>query len=1123
MNKAFSLNKVLRKALSKFDKTTLRRGEKYYKESRIQDVSITEEDDHVLYNAKAYGSGRIPYDVDFFLFDDNAFEAICDCPMGEHCKHIAALMLELLAEDIENDQLAAKKNSSGVARIIPLITQENTRSVQSLLEKIAMDAQQPTTYFPVAQQKSAANHTLLYMIKTQRRAGTYIQDEITLSLARKLKAGGFGQPQTFRFHSEVDARCLTPEDLPIIAFFKLIDQRREASKTEYAETILEKIVASGRCYYQTVTAKPLQLGESKTLEYTWTSDKNGQQQLQLHVDHQDHQPVELFFMMNPWYIQTSTQKIGRLQTAVSPAILKSLYCMPPLNIIQAGQIAKVIKKKQSDWQLPVPLTQNQAQELTQEKPVYCLYLSAESLSRNEFYRREQEPIECTLGKLYFRYGTFQVSWDEPEKILYRKKDEKLFAVHRHQTAEQAAVNMLTAHQLSTVNVYSDLAIYRSVQPFLNYFLIEDPMNFSMTVLPELRQQGFQVEFSENYPFNIVANEETEWYSQIVEEDRSDWFNLELGVFINGEKLNLLPILQNIMAEFTEHPQRLQEFTDNPQAMFHVRLLDKRLLPVPFSRIKHIMDILLELQEGALTENQQLQLSNTQLMCLAELEKAFAANELRWLGGERLRGLAERLRNFQGIQKINAPQLFHGTLRDYQQEGLNWLQFLREYELAGILADEMGLGKTVQMLAHIAVEKTQGRLTAPCLVIAPTSLMYNWHSEAQQFTPDLKVLISQGKQRKETFDAIQAYDVILTTYPLLFRDRETLLAHDYHLLILDEAQMVKNNKTQASAIVQQIKAKHRLCMTGTPLENHLGELWSLFHFLMPGLLGNERAFKRFYRTPIEKHQNKERFAQLRTRTAPFLLRRTKTMVATELPPKTEIIHHVELEDAQRDLYETVRLQMQQKVAAAVEKNGLNRSHITILDALLKLRQICCDPALLKIKHIKTRTYPSAKLDSLLELMDKLRDDGRRILLFSQFTEMLALIEKAVQKRGIPYVKLTGSTVDRHTPIKTFQAEKVPLFLISLKAGGVGLNLTAADTVIHYDPWWNPAVEQQATDRTHRLGQTKNVFVYKFIAVGTVEEKIIALQQRKKVLLDGIFSDQNQQSSNLTLADLKYLFA
>jgi SNF2 family DNA or RNA helicase len=349
----------------------------------------------------------------------------------------------------------------------------------------------------------------------------------------------------------------------------------------------------------------------------------------------------------------------------------------------------------------------------------------------------------------------------------------------------------------------------------------------------------------------------------------------------------------------------------------------------------------------------------------------------------------------------------------------------------------------------------------------------------------------------------ACDVVIAPYSLLQRDRARWLEAQWHLVVLDEAQNIKNASTHAAQVVSALQTRHRLCLSGTPMENHLGEIWSLFHFLMPGFLGSQKRFTELFRTPIEKQGDPERLAQLRARITPFMLRRTKALVADELPPKVETVMRVELSGKQADLYETIRLGMEQTVREALNARGLAKSQITILDALLKLRQVCCDPRLLKLDAAR-KAPNSAKLEQLMELLPEMLAEGRRILLFSQFTSMLTLIEAELKKRQLPWVKLTGQTQKRDAVIAQFTSGVVPLFLISLKAGGVGLNLPQADTVIHYDPWWNPAVENQATDRAHRIGQKNRVFVYKLVAHGTIEERILALQERKAALAESMYS-------------------
>jgi SNF2 family DNA or RNA helicase len=488
----------------------------------------------------------------------------------------------------------------------------------------------------------------------------------------------------------------------------------------------------------------------------------------------------------------------------------------------------------------------------------------------------------------------------------------------------------------------------------------------------------------------------------------------------------------------------------------------------------------------------------------------------------LSALSQQLENFQRITLIDPPKSLKASLRDYQREGASWMQFLREFGLHGILADDMGLGKTLQTLTHILIEKESGRMEHPCLIVAPTSVLRNWINESIKFTPTLSLLLMHGQSRKSDFKFLKQYDLVVTSFPLLVRDAEVMRDQEWHIVALDEAQNIKNPKSLAAQVCGSLKAKHRLCLTGTPMENHLGELWSLFHFLMPGLLSDADTFRQHYRNPIERDADADRQKQLNTRLQPLMLRRTKDAVAKELPPKTEILHNITLGKEQTDLYETIRAAMDKRVREAIAVNGLDRSQIVVLDALLKLRQVCCHPKLLK-QETAQGVEESAKTAYLMdEMLPELIEEGRRILIFSQFTEMLALIEARLKKDGTHFVKLTGSTKDRETPIREFQTGNVPVFLISLKAGGAGLNLTAADTVIHYDPWWNPAAEAQASDRAHRIGQTKPVFVHKLICEGTIEERVVAMQQKKAALVEGLLTGRTDKLQ-LTQSDIQALFA
>lgn len=587
-------------------------------------------------------------------------------------------------------------------------------------------------------------------------------------------------------------------------------------------------------------------------------------------------------------------------------------------------------------------------------------------------------------------------------------------------------------------------------------------------------------------------------------DISPWFDLSLGIEVDGQRINALPWLPSLLAQVARMPidpasgERiwpphiwLPRHPDDP-IQGHLRLASAAIRPW--------LEALLELvgDRAYNFDAEHLRLSR-----LDALRAHAALGEgVTWQPDPKLKALIDGMRGQQSLPEVLPPPDFQAQLRPYQQQGLNWLQFLRTHGLAGVLADDMGLGKTVQTLAHITLEKAAGRLDRPALIVAPVSLLGNWVREAQRFSPQLRTLVWHGQQRHGRWAELAEHDLVIAPYSLLQRDRTHWAKSRWHLVVLDEAQNIKNAATQAAQVVCELDTRHRLCLSGTPMENHLGELWSLFHFLMPGFLGSAKRFGEWFRQPIEREGNAQRLAQLRARVTPFMLRRTKQQVVTELPPKQETVMRVELGPAQADLYESIRLTMESTVREALDQQGLARSQITILDALLKLRQVCCDPGLLKTEAARA-VSSSAKLEQLMDMLPEMLQEGRRILLFSQFTTMLARIEKELARLGLNWVKLTGSSRDRDALVQRFTSGEVPLFLISLKAGGVGLNLPQADTVIHFDPWWNPAVENQATDRAHRIGQTQRVWVIKLVAQGTIEERMLALQARKAELAERVY--------------------
>lgn len=626
-------------------------------------------------------------------------------------------------------------------------------------------------------------------------------------------------------------------------------------------------------------------------------------------------------------------------------------------------------------------------------------------------------------------------------------------------------------------------------------------------------------------------------------EREGAWLLTLGIEIDGETLDLAPLLADLLRRDARWLNAQQMAAIEDLAIIQLRAPGGKRIEAPAGPLKAIVGAMVDLLTDPTRKQRQegdpLRLGAWEARRIEALRAGLVLahrvgtvngwnNDWQLQGDVGLAQLAKRLRSIGTPQPVAAPQGLQVQLRPYQLEGLAWLQYLRAQGLGGILADDMGLGKTAQALAHVLTEKEAGRLTRPALVVLPTSLLFNWQAEAARMAPGLRVLALHGADRAKRYPHIADHDLVLTTYPLLWRDVDALVAQPFHLLILDEAQMVKNAGSRSARALRKLQAPHLLCLTGTPLENHLGELWAQFDFLMPGFLGDARSFNARWRKPIEENGETLRAQLLSQRVRPFILRRRKQDVATELPPRTETILRVQLQGRQRELYEAVRTTADKQVRRALERQGFEGSQIAILDALLKLRQVCCDPRLVKGTTKTAHTMERAKLELLADLLPALVDEGRRVLVFSQFTEMLALAAELLDTLALPYLTLTGQTPprERGAVVKRFQAQdetSAPILLASLKAGGVGLNLTAADTVIHLDPWWNPAVEEQATARAHRIGQDQPVFVYKLVVEGSIEERMLELQERKAALAHGVLGHDAEGTVKFSEADLHALLA
>jgi superfamily II DNA or RNA helicase len=852
----------------------------------------------------------------------------------------------------------------------------------------------------------------------------------------------------------------------------------------------------------------IKLGPKRSLELDWQDLEDGQQRLYCRVV--DAHSAVVLEGETLFYLDRQRGELGVVEADPKlPNLLASAPALLPEHVDHVGERLKKLSQLPG---LPPPRRRGPVQRI-EAPPVPVLDLREQRISGRS------GPRQVASARLSFGYAPLLLAALGARQIERHLFKGEVYEVHRSAAAELAALERLSELGLRAADDEFGAAISASHDFGPDDFVLprgragHADAEHWQALLPRLEDAGFEVSFAKEYPAQVLDGSEG-WLAEVDDDAGGSWFNLSLGIEIDGERIDLMPVLRHALSD-PEFPRR--PGPREPETASYVAPLDaNRRIRLPLARLRALLEPLLEWLEDSGQREGPIRLSRAQTTLVEELGGA----SLIWRGAAALQQQLEQLR--QRRVAVEPPADFRAELRPYQRDGLDWLGFLAAARLGGILADDMGLGKTVQVLAHVLVEKQAGRLPHPVLVVAPTSLVLNWRNEARRFCPTLRVLVLHGSQRDALFESMAEFDMVITTYPLLPRDREVLVEQPFSLLVLDEAQTIKNVRTQAAQVVRELNVGRRLAMTGTPLENHLGELWAQMDAVEPGVLGSERQFNRLYRVPIEKQADPERQQRLNRRIAPLMLRRRKQDVLTDLPPKTEILREIELEGRQRELYETLRLVQHERVREAIAERGLAQSGIIVLDALLKLRQVCCDPRLVKLAHART-VQESAKLELLLELLDSLLEEGRRVLVFSQFAEMLGLIQVALRERGIEPLLLTGQTRDRTALVERFQTGEEPVFLISLKAGGVGLNLTAADTVIHYDPWWNPAVEAQATDRAHRIGQDKPVFVYRLICAGTVEEKIQNLQVAKAELARAVLDGGTTTRVAFGEDDLAELFA
>ena len=1091
-------------------------GADYFRRGRARVLSAPVAEGRQTVNSEVEGGHHQTYDQSIVVDQDGrgglTVIGHCSCPVGYNCKHVVASLLMWSAADADPYR-PSPEVEAWLKKIKTVAARHEDLEPGSIKNAIA---------YVIGEPSGGALSLNPWVFKLDRHGGR-IQPAKVVDIPQ---ATGNSPP---RYVRAVDREILSGL---MFAGGWGTSARYALVKAAGART-LASLVASGRCHVGDLSGPLLAEGEARPATAEWRTDEEGRQAFTLVVEGGG----AALPLTPPWYFDAAAAVCGPLITDLPAPLIETLMEAPPIppglvEDVRASLGAAVAKLRA---RIPMPRdVGGYATRRAEPHPVARLTVAKvdrikrEALRYNHWGPKPVDKVEAPVMSLAFDYGAARFAHDDPRPYEVVVEDGQPVRVARDKRAETRLLSRLAAHGLRGLTTFRPFATDANAG-----WLALDPeappesfATFLATVRPVLEREGWTVDTAD-FPFRLARVDEAGWSVDLRPAAEAgagaDWFDLELGARVDGERLDLTPALLRLLNLLPRQgrAEALRTHLADREAVgqVEVRLDDGRFALLPLSRVAPILEGLLALWGDEAESPGRVSVFDAE--AVDDLKDRFGGT-VAWSGGERLERLALELRGWPDRAPTPLAAGFRAHLRPYQQTGLDWLQMLGRAGFGGLLADDMGLGKTIQALAHICAERAAGRLAAPVLIVAPTSVLPNWIAEAERFAPDLRTLVSRGADRARAFDRLADHDLVVTSYPLLARDREVLEARDWGLVILDEGQTIRNPATAAAKAAFALKAGQRIILSGTPVENHLGDVWSLMTFLNPGLLGDYKSFTRRFRTPIEKHRDTEVEARLRARVRPFLLRRTKDEVAADLPVKTEIAESVELNATQADLYESTRLIMIARVREMLAAKGLARSSIVVLDALLKLRQVCCDPRLVKSASAKAKAGGSAKLDRLFELLDQLREEGRKALLFSQLTSMLGLIAEALDARGLTYAWLTGDTADRAEPVRRFQSGEVDLFLISLKAGGSGLNLTEADTVILYDPWWNPAVEAQAIDRAHRIGQAKPVFVHRLITAGTVEEKMLALQSRKRELAAALWSEDAAALGALTEQDISALF-
>ncbi len=1044
------------------DSGTFERGRAYYMQARARLKRVERE------GADAEVRGSEVYQVSFWT-EGGRLAAICDCPVAGTdpdtvCKHIVAAAMTLKSYLHHNPPQTWES-------VLTLAVKATSRSSFASMPKQAL-------FFSLQQRRSEwllFPHSLPLSHFSERMLGEPAE------LGKIIKTGK-----------------LSKQAKPIKS---QLDPRRFMSAFGGGADILKMIAASGSgsySYYYEKSFEPKSLLPLLAGGFVFRGRENDPLQFPLWVATEPGRAeVELAQSADGMVLNTFVT-LGDDRFALTPE-KTALINAEPLWLLSGNMLytvedgAGLVKVLLDHPDLTIPEGETPAFFDT-----FLLPLAEKVTVTGEGVATEEVPAADPVPRLYlseaagtlavslrFGYGDLEVDWERGagEAMLIRRPGTlTLVRLTRRSDAEALWAETLGSHGLKRGGEPGQFALRAKT----------DAVDFLLTYVPKLTAAGCEI-YGEAELASAKVNRNPPTISFRVSSE-IDWFDVSATVQFGDTEITLKEVRKAVR-----------------QRRRYVKLADGSIGEIPaewLEKYRYLFSMADETEDGLRLSGAQITLLD-QLLLEGDALEADAEFQRR----------REHLRGFERIEPVLLPTGLRGELRPYQKSGVDWLHFLHDYGFGGCLADDMGTGKTFTTLAFLQSLSESHHATAATLLVLPRSLIFNWEREAAKFTPSLRLLNHAHATRAKDLALFDEYDLVLTTYGTLLRDIEMLRQHKFHYVILDEAQAIKNPVSQSAKAVRLLNSDHRLSLTGTPVENSTIELWSQFAFLNPGLLGNFEHFRTEFAGAIEKNQDEVAAAFLRKLVHPFILRRTKDQVAPELPPRTEEILTVEMEPGQKKLYEKTRDFYRDQILGVVEKEGLNDARMKILEGLLRLRQIANHPKLVE----PGSRAASGKFERLLETLETLQAEGHKALVFSQFVSMLTLVREALDARKIPYAYLDGQTQNRQGRVDSFQNDpNLPFFLISLRAGGVGLNLTAADYVIHIDPWWNPAVEMQATDRTHRIGQTRPVFVYKLITRDTVEEKILLLQERKRALVSQLISTETSFFKSLTKQDIELLF-